>query len=65
MRNAEGATELLNRMIAPDNSDDLRVECMKALEVLGTLESCRHGTLHRVRRLCETTSTKELEAVVS
>ena len=41
MRNAEGATELLNRMIAPDNSDDLRVECMKALEVLGTLESCQ------------------------
>ena len=41
MRNAEGATELLNRMIAPDNSDDLRVECMKALEVLGNLESCQ------------------------
>ena len=41
MRNAEGATELLNRMIAPGNSDDLRVECMKALEVLGTLESCQ------------------------
>lgn len=41
MRNAEGATDLLNRMIAPGNSDDLRVECMKALEVLGTLESCQ------------------------
>ena len=41
MRNAEGATELLNRMIAPGNSDDLRVECMKALEVLGTFESCQ------------------------
>mgnify|MGYP001967955466 FL=1 len=41
MRNAEGATELLNRMIAPANSDDLRVECMKALEVLGTVETCQ------------------------
>ena len=41
MRNAEGAADLFNRTIAPGNPDDLRVECMKALEVLGTVESCQ------------------------
>jgi hypothetical protein len=41
LRNAEGAAELFNRTIAPGNPDDLRVECMKALEVLGTVESCQ------------------------
>ena len=41
LRNAEGAADLFNRTIAPDNPDDLRVECMKALEVLGTVESCQ------------------------
>jgi hypothetical protein len=41
LRNAEGAADLFNRTIAPGNPDDLRVECMKALEVLGTVESCQ------------------------
>ena len=41
LRNAEGAADLFNRTIAPGNPDDLRVECMKALEVLGTIESCQ------------------------
>jgi hypothetical protein len=41
LRNAEGAAELFNRTIAPGNPDGLRVECMKALEVLGTVESCQ------------------------
>ena len=41
LRNAEGAAELFNRTIAPGNPDDLRIECMKALEVLGTVESCQ------------------------
>jgi hypothetical protein len=41
LRNAEGAAELFNRTIALGNPDDLRVECMKALEVLGTVESCQ------------------------
>ena len=41
LRNAEGAADLFNRTIAPGNPDDLRVECMKALEVLGTVKSCQ------------------------
>ena len=41
LRNAEGAADLFNSTIAPGNPDDLRVECMKALEVLGTVESCQ------------------------
>jgi hypothetical protein len=41
LRNAEGAADLFNRTIAPGNPDNLRVECMKALEVLGTVESCQ------------------------
>ena len=40
LRNADGAAELFNRTIAPGNPDDLRVECLQALETLGSLESC-------------------------
>lgn len=32
---------LFNRTIAPGNPDDLRAECLKALESLGTMESCQ------------------------
>lgn len=39
LRNAEGATELFNVYIAPGNPEELRAECLKALQVIGNLET--------------------------
>lgn len=41
LRNADGAAELFNQYIAPGNSDELRGKCLKALEVVGSVDSCK------------------------
>ena len=41
LRNAEGATDLFNSYIAPGNPEELRTECLKALEAIGNVETCK------------------------
>ena len=65
LRHADGAAELFNGYLVPGNPDELRIACLKALESIGTVESCqimaklitaddpvKRGAQQSLKRLC-------------